>query len=192
MPARCRRLRFPLCVLGIVLASFGGCRSAVVPTTQAAEQADLDALLQLMRQRLELMHDVARWKWNAGRSVADPQRERETLDAVVERGQAKGVDPQLLRSFFSAQIEAARHIQQADFDRWKAQQQGPFAENTSLDELRKKIDAMNAQLIDSLATVSSKLDAPVLQQVLPQRALAILTGEDLADVRVIAVAPLRR
>src|SRR6516225_465674 len=97
------------------------------------------------------MHEVARWKWNAGQPVTDAERERELLQSVVERGRVKGLDPDLVRSFFAAQMEAARLVQQADFDRWKAKQQKPFADTTSLAVLRQLIDHLNRELIDALA-----------------------------------------
>jgi len=59
------------------------------------------------------MHEVARWKWNAGQPVTDAERERELLHSVVEGGRGKGLDPELVRSFFAAQLEAARLVQQA-------------------------------------------------------------------------------
>src|SRR5262245_22100050 len=123
-----------VCVLGVLLASLaaGGCRPPGEPDRERHGLADLDRVLRLMGQRLALMHDVARWKWNAGQPITDPQRERELLQSVVERGRGKGLDPDQVRSFFAAQMEAARLVQQADFDRWKANKQGPFADPTSL------------------------------------------------------------
>src|SRR5262249_7834217 len=93
---------------------------ADVPVAPRRDPATLDRLLRLMEQRLALMHEVARWKWNAGQPVTDPQREPELLHSVVERGRGKGLDPDLVRPFFAAQLEAARFVQQADFDRWQA------------------------------------------------------------------------
>jgi chorismate mutase len=98
----------------------------------------------------------------------------------------------LVRSFFSAQIQAARLVQQADFDRWKAAQHGPFKETTSLTVLRERIDDLNQQLIDALAKLSPQLGEPNVQQALPQRAQTILTGDELAAVRETAIGPLRR
>src|SRR5262245_12059859 len=60
--------------------------------------AILDRLLGLMQQRLTLMHEVARWKWNAGQPVRDAEREREVLHSVVEGGRRKGLGPELVRS----------------------------------------------------------------------------------------------
>jgi acetolactate decarboxylase len=166
--------------------------SVDVPVAPGRGRADLDRLLRLMRQRLALMHDVARWKWNTGKPITDPQRERELLHSVVERGRGKGLDPELVQSFFAAQMEASRLVQQADFDRRKANKQKPFADTTSLAELRQRIDHLNSELIDALADVRPRLWGQTGQQALPQRAEEILTGDDLASVRETAIAPLRR
>jgi chorismate mutase len=183
-----------VCAVGLLLASLmaSGCRPADVPVAPRRDLADLDRLLRLMGRRLALMHEVARWKWNAGKPVADPERERELLQSVVERGGAKGLDPELVRSFFAAQMEAARLVQQADFDRWKAKGQEPFADPTSLAVLRQRIDTLNGELIDALAEVGPRLSGPTLQRALPRRAEETLTGDDLAAVRETAVAPLRQ
>src|SRR5258708_27121911 len=44
-----------------------------------------DELLDRMRQRLLLIHEVARWKWNAGKSIADEQRQPELLGDLYHR-----------------------------------------------------------------------------------------------------------
>jgi chorismate mutase len=180
-------------VVSLLLAlAAGGCRPADVPVAPRRDLADLDRLLSLMRQRLALMHDVARWKWNAGKPITDPKRERELLQSVVQRGRGKGLDPDLVRSFFEAQMEAARLVQQADFERWKASGQKPFAGTKSLAVLRQRIDELNAELIEALAAVRPRLRGQTVQQALPQRAEEILTGDGLAGVRETAIAPLRR
>jgi len=138
------------------------------------------------------MHDVARWKWTASKPIADPQRESELLESVVQRGRDKGLDPDLVRSFFSAQIEAARLVQQGDFERWKVEKQGPDPETTSLTALRERIDELNLELIEALAKLSSQLGDPGMQHALPQHAETILTGDGLAAARDTAIAPLGR
>ena len=145
-----------------------------------------------MQRRLTLRHDVARWKWNAGQPITDSERERELLQSVVERGRGKGLDPDLVRAFFAAQMEAARLVQQADFERWKANKQKPFSGTTSLAVLRQQIDQLNRELIDALARDGPWLFERDVQQALPQRAEEILTGDGLSGVRETAIAPLRR
>ena len=193
--ARKRILSLPLrvCVVGLLFVPLaaGGCQPADEPVLPRRDLADLDRLLRLMQQRLTLMHEVARWKWNAGPPVTDAERERELLHSVVERGRGKGLDPELVRSYFAAQMEAARLVQQADFDRWQANRQGPFADTTSLAVLRQRIDQLNRELIEALAELRPWLSGQTVQQALPQRAEEILTGNDLAGVRETAIAPLR-
>jgi chorismate mutase-like protein len=130
-------------------------------------------------------------KWNKELPITDPQRERELLQSVVQRSRGKGLDPDLVRRFFAAQMEAARLVQQADFERWKANKQKPFADTKSLAVLRQRIDHLNRELIDALAEVRPWLFGLTVQQALPQQAEAILTGNGPA-VREAAIAPLRR
>ena len=96
-----------------------------------------------------------------------------------------------MRGFFAAQMEAARLVQQADFDRWKANKQKPFADTKGLAVLRQRIDQLNSELINALAEVRPWLWVQTVQQALPQRAEEILTGNGLASVRETAIAPLR-
>jgi chorismate mutase-like protein len=105
-------------VLVLALYSTSLCPAADVGVTARADLAKLDHLLELMKQRLTLMHDVARWKWNANQPIAAP--ERELLESVVRQGRAKGLDARFVRTFFAAQIEAARSVERADFDHWKS------------------------------------------------------------------------
>jgi chorismate mutase-like protein len=183
-----------MCVVGLLLVSTtaSGCRPADLPVAPRSELSHLDRLLRLMERRLALMHDVARWKWKAGKPIEDPKRESELLQGVVERSRGKGLHPDLVRSFFAAQMAAARLVQQADFDRWKAKEQEPHADTTSLETLRQRIDQLNGELIDALADIFPWLSAVTVQQALPQRAEEILSGNDLASVRDMTITPLRR
>jgi chorismate mutase-like protein len=193
---RKRLLSPPLreCVVGLLFLPLaaGGCQAVDVPVSPRRDLVALDRLLRLMERRLTLMHEVARWKWNTGQPITDSQRERELLQTVVEDGQGKGLDPELVRSFFAAQMEAALLVQQADFDRWKAKQQEPFADTTSLAVLRQRIDQLKGEQIDALAEVRPWLSGQTVKQALPQRADEILTGNGLAEVRETAIAPCGR
>jgi chorismate mutase len=178
--------------VGLLLAlATGGCRPVAAPDTSQPNLAKLDRLLRLMEQRLLLMHDVARWKWSAGKSILDAQRERELLRSVVEQGRDSGLEPQLVRSFFAAQMEAARLVQQADFERWKTKKEKPTA-SKDLAVLRRRIDELNRELIDALAEVGPCLSEQRVQEALPERAEEILSGNELDEVRDTAISALRR
>jgi chorismate mutase len=86
--------------------------------------ATLDRILGLMQQRLTLMHEVARWKWNAGQPVMDAGRERELLHSVVERGRGKGFESKLVRPLPKNRRCARR------CDRLRAQAEVPSARRT--------------------------------------------------------------
>jgi chorismate mutase-like protein len=169
-----------------------GCRPAPSTGATSRDQANVDQVLSLIKQRLTLMHDVARWKWHARKPIADPQREQELLEKVVERGRGTGVDADLARRFFSAQMEAARAIQQTDFDRWAAKKDQPDAAGADLDQLRQQIDVLNNYMIDALAGLAPRLGDPAVQQTLRQRARVILDDQLSAEVRETVLAPLAR
>jgi chorismate mutase len=82
-----------------------------------AEALAVDRLLDVMQQRLLIMHEVAGWKWNTQQPIADPEREQAFLKAILAKSQSYRLDPALTRAFFQAQIEAAKQLQQDNF-RW--------------------------------------------------------------------------
>jgi chorismate mutase len=188
MTSRSRSL-FALLLLAGVPA---GCTAPSPPPDTGREQA-IDDVLQAMQRRLLLMHDVARWKWNRQRPVADAERERASLEAVDAEAARYDLDPDFARTFFRAQIEAAKLVQQADFDRWREEKRGPFANVADLvKELRPRIDGANDHLLKRLAEVRLFLRQPEGHGRLAERAREVLTGEGITDeVRDTALAPLK-
>jgi chorismate mutase len=185
----------PLAGLVLVLA---GCGVSTGPTSvepskpPAVDPAVVDPLVRLIHQRLLLMHDVARWKWNAGSPVHDPQRERAIVAELSEFARTLRIDPDFAAGFMRAQIEAGKRMQEADFARWTAAGQGHFAEVPDLPSVtRPRIDAVSRQLLTELARLDSQLRTPALRQALVQRSASILIGEGIDEhVRAAALAPL--
>jgi chorismate mutase-like protein len=144
-----------------------------------------------MRDRLALMHDVARAKWSAKRPVGDPQREEALLREMEEKGRQHGLDPERTRAFFAAQIAAARLVQEADLARWRAEGRGAFAEAPDLAALRKRIDAINRDLLGALDGARPLLAEAGTREHLRRWAGEALAGEGVTDeVRAAAIAPL--
>jgi len=163
-----------------------------VAVGQASEAPPVvEHLLRLMRDRLALMHDVARSKWNANRSVGDPERERALLHEMEEKGKEYGLDPQFTRAFFAAQIAAARRVQQADFARWRAEGHSRFDDAPDLAALRQRIDGLNRELLGTLAKVRPQVDNAGTREQLGVLAREVLSGEGITDdVRAAAVEGL--
>lgn len=176
-------------VLLIVLAVAPlGCERATRPP--APTHVEVDKLLVLMQRRLELMHEVARWKWNAKKPIADPEREQQLLDRLVEQGAERRLDPAFTRDFFRAQIEAAKLVQQADFAAWTAREQAPFTDVPDLaTELRPRIDKLSSELLDALVSVPAARNDRQFQQLLADRANLLLVGQP-AEARSMILAPL--
>jgi chorismate mutase len=155
--------------------------------------AAVKKLLRLMRDRLSLMHEVARSKWNAKRPVADPERERALLREMEQKGREVGLDAAFTRAFFAAQIAAARLIQEADLDRWRAEGRPAFRDSPDLSALREKIDGLNRELLAALVEVRPELGDARTREHLGRWAEESLTGQGItAEARAAAVAGLTR
>jgi chorismate mutase-like protein len=176
-------MRYSYLVLLLCLPS---CR----PAPPASRTEALDRLLVLIEKRLEIMHDVARWKWAEKSSIEDHSREAHLLDDLASRGEPLGLDPDLCRAFFRAQIEAAKRVQRADFERWESadrreQEPGPAAPDL-VEVLRPRIDALNSEMLAALAEVAR---GPRDDHAIRGRADSILSGID-AETRAVAIRPL--
>ncbi len=160
--------------------------------TPADVEAVVDELLDLMGQRLLLMHDVARWKWNAGKPITDERRERELLSDLEQRGLALGLDRPTTRAFMAAQIEAGKLMQEADFKRWREQEQGQFADVRDLAiDLRPAIDRLSAEMLARLAQLAPLIDQDDARATMRDRADRILQGEGIDEtVRAAALRSL--
>lgn len=185
-PAR-RRLPIGGFLAVIVIGAF-----AREMTTGTPVSPEAGRLIRMMERRLALMHDVARWKWANGKAIGDPAREAQVLDAVAERGRGRGLDPEFVRRFFAAQMEASKLIQQADFDRWRAGRDGPPPGGPDLAASRARIDGLDDAILDALATAGPHpLDGRVHSGSL-RLAEKILDGDGIDDkVREVALRPLR-
>jgi chorismate mutase len=177
-----RALLLVFCSL-LVLAS----RAATVPAAHgppATEQAAIE-LLQSICNRLLVAHDVARAKWQTGKPIHDPQRETAILEEMARRGELRHLGAEQVRKLFSAQFQAGKQIQAADFRIWQAARQPAFRNPRSLSDLRQTIDRLNENLLQGLAAARV---SPATWKSLARQYVA---GPGITDeVRQLAVAPL--
>jgi chorismate mutase len=148
-----------------VLLTVGCSPTATQTVTQqesapdASVAADIDRLLGLMRQRLLVMHEVARWKWHHRQPITDTTREAALLERTSLRAHELGLDAELAVHFMKAQIAAGRQVQQQDMEGWQTQ---PSPQDKAVPdlatELRPKIDQLNLGLLDALARLAPHLD----------------------------------
>jgi chorismate mutase len=181
-------------LLSVLLGSVAACDRATTPpaVTRPAQDRTFDVLLGLIRSRLEVMHEVARWKWAKKAAIEDPEREAALLLDLAEKGIPLGLDREMTLAFFRGQIEAAKVIQRADFRRWEASGRGPEGEAPDLvGVLRPRIDGLNRDMLAALAEVRSRLPDGDSPDRLRRRADQLLVGEGIdARVRDSVIGPL--
>ncbi len=109
-----------------------------------------DALYQMINQRLALMQDVAAYKWLEQQPIEVPDREKVVLENAVAAGLNYGITRASSERFFSAQIEAAKEIQQCWFNNWM-RSTGPKSA-PDLDQItRPRLLALGETITASLA-----------------------------------------
>jgi serine protease Do len=153
--------------------------------------AQSERLVNLMQQRLKLMKDVASAKWQAKQTGADPKREQELLDQLVEQGKKLGLSADVVRGFFNAQFDAAKQIQQSFFDTFQKDKVELKNVPDLQKDLRPKLDQVSQDLLATFAQLQPHLANPAVQQRLRDRAAALLAGDGITDaVRNRALEPL--
>lgn len=136
-----------------------------------ADSKQVDALLDAMRRRLKIMHDVARWKWNAGKAIEDPEREQQLLTQLERRGREFNLSPADTRRLMRAQMEAGKRIQRADWNKWRREGRKPFEDVPDLNrELRPQIDRASEELLSAFAALRERLADPALRKLIRDRA----------------------
>lgn len=124
----------------------------------------LEPLRRLMDQRLALMPDVARHKWNTGGAIDDLPREQKIIAALSAQAQLLGVPGAWAEQFFRAQIEGAKQVQRAHVARWQQAGEGKFADVPDLvTVIRPRLDALTPQLLRELAAAWPALADPAQQ-----------------------------
>lgn len=178
-------------LLGVSWGLLGDRKSHEGSTRKGPGETALDELLDVMRQRLLVMHEVARWKWNEGKPITDREREEQLLANLEQRAVEAGFGGQRIRGFMAAQIEAGKLIQAADFGAWKKQGRGKFVQTRDLhSDLRPRIDELNDRMLALLVKASTEVDSRDIAFV-EKRARKILVGEGIDDaVRAVAVRPI--
>ena len=145
-------------VFSAVLLMFGGWCATASPLTD---------LKGAIAARLLLMDDVARYKWNHGQPIVDPEREAALLERISGEAVALGVPQDYARRVVAAEIEASRTLQLELIAVWQRQQHSPFADVPDLTTIqRPTIDAATRQLLEELSASLCALNSDAARAVL--------------------------
>ena len=130
----------------------------------AGPQAELASLAE---RRLALSPDIAWYKHSKDVPVYDPVRETAVLRTVMAAGQQQGLNPDTVRRFFAAEMEASRRIQWAWIEAWRKNlvppPQRPAPDLGAY--IRPQIDDINQRQIRALARGAQPLSVAQLSEI---------------------------
>jgi chorismate mutase-like protein len=144
--------------------------------SEARPLAGADELWALVRERLQLMEQVAQAKWHASKAIDDATREQSLIRAARDAAVPCGVDPGLAEQFFHLQIEAAKQVQGMWLAEWSTR--GPPAgppPDLQL-ELRPRLDQLNHRLLAALHRCQTEAQTPRDLGELREKGQRVLAG----------------
>lgn len=146
-------------------------------------------LLQAIHERLALADQVALSKWDSGKAVEDPARERQVIANARARAPAFNLDPDRVERLFRAQIEASKQVQNARLSQWRTAGRAPDTPRQDLaQDIRPELDRLQTQLLQSYADVQPFQAAPACRRWL-SAGLGLLPGDPVhAQALVLATA----
>ncbi len=193
----------------LAVGLLGAILAAPVRGAPAATFLEPDAavgrVLELVNARLALMPGVAAAKWRRGLPIADPPREQQVIERAVAAARALGLASEGVGALFALQIRLAREREEQLTARWDRLGFEPAAPTPDLErELRPKLDALTAELLEALYLARPSLEPGNLATRFPGLAERVLTEagwserargallEALAAVKQAPVPPLAR
>jgi chorismate mutase len=181
-------LRSLLLLIALVCAPLPAAEQPHAVNTSASA-INLEPLRRLIDERMALMPDVARHKWNTHGAIDDLPREQKIIEALGAQAQLLGIPASWAERFFRAQIEGAKQIQRSHFVRWQQSGAGTFADVPDLvTVIRPRLDALTPQLLRELAAAWPAIADPTQQA----RVAAVMSKLDNAtpEAAASAIAPL--
>ncbi|MEZ0295365.1 MAG: gamma subclass chorismate mutase AroQ [Candidatus Methylacidiphilales bacterium] len=173
--------------------SYSHDHSSQAKRLSSSQKQDIARAISLINERLALMPDVARYKWNRSLPIEDPERERQLLSKLVRKGVALGLDPRVTQSYFADQISAAKLLQRGYYARWQSKRPRPTFNPPDLaTQQRPRIDDVTNRMLHSLVTLRNISLRPDGSSALRTAAMAELRANDAAsrDVLTVALRPL--
>ncbi len=124
-------------------------RSTELSASPAAEPDEETRMAQLCAERLEVVDQVALWKWVHSKPIEDPAREAKVLDSVAKLAADQGLDPVEAKKFFESLMSIARQRQHALHEIWRKSGAPANSADIEIEPLRQKIDRLTPQLLEA-------------------------------------------
>jgi len=153
----------------------------------------IDGVLFTIQEWFVLTHEVAKWKWNHEVPIQEKKKEEKLIQALCEKGKKAGLQPQLVKEVFQAQLEASRMIQENHFENWRKQEINQFGGVLNFkSDLKPKIDQICDQFIFKLKEVLPLLRKRNLSDVIKWRAEVVISNDEAVNdsIKDVALQPL--
>ncbi|MCH9634018.1 MAG: hypothetical protein S4CHLAM7_07540 [Chlamydiae bacterium] len=149
---------------------------------------ELESLFVLMQERLYLMHELARYKWNAGIKERTMDDEEITLQQEGQENDA------FIASFFEAQNQAGHRVQKQDFALFQKESVDKFENVKDYDkEIHPQLQAINQEMVSTINQLLVHTQNESLPEFLKELSYGSFQNEGIdREVYNIAVDPLFR
>ena len=130
-------------------------------TSSPANTPEFERLLSLVDQRLQLMQNVAAYKYANHIAIENKQREKVVLASAIASAQKLQLDPATLEPFFRLQIKFAKIIQKGWIESWQAEDglsQDADAITDLKNNIRPKLIALGAKLVEQIPLALPELN----------------------------------
>ena len=127
---------------------------------QLKPAGDVSGLRSAVADRLALMPDVARHKWNTRAAITDPAREQLLIETAMIKGRQIGIPDEVTRAAIEAQITASKQMQAELIGSWRETEEGMFVSVPDFaEETRPKIEAATDRFIQELGAALRVLNS---------------------------------
>ena len=123
-----------------------------VPMATASD-SELDQLLRLVDNRLQLMKDVAAYKFVNDVTIENEQRERLVIASAMTSAQHNQLNRESVEYFFRLQIQLAKIVQSGWIGSWRTEGRDTIFDSPVVDlgaEIRPKLISLGEQIIRQL------------------------------------------
>ena len=121
------------------------------------KKANKTNILYLIQKRLDIMHEIAKYKWNNSIDIIDKKREKYQIDELIEISKSYNIKKEKIIYFIKYQIYLAKNLQINLFKEFKKQKIKKFKNVKSLEkELRLEVDQINKLLIKEFCNIKNR------------------------------------
>ncbi|MDN3507421.1 MAG: chorismate mutase [Simkaniaceae bacterium] len=145
------------CVASVVNVEKSEKLDLSISEQEMAELSQIEAMENLIKERLSVAEELAEWKWHHKEPIDDPEGENAELKQFSALCSGLGLDPIVGEKFMKDLIDEARIIQIKKFSTLIDQNHHIKGNDyPKKEELLRKIDRIDARLATELAKVQQQ------------------------------------